>query len=54
MITIKINKKIRVQKHLVSGIKITIHLENGKWSIVKLNKHQVELLKFCLQLLIPD
>ncbi len=54
MITIKVGKDIKIQKHLINGVKITIHLDNGKWSTKKLDKHQSELLKFSLELLLPD
>lgn len=47
MITFKISKDIKIQEYLIKGLKFTIHI-NDKWIIIKLNEHQVELLKYLI------
>jgi len=50
MKTIKINNKLRIQEHS-EGLKMYIKLKNKKWTSVKINKNESELLKLSLSLL---
>lgn len=55
MITIKISKDVKVQKHLENGLKFIIRYDKNKqltWIIIKLNKDKLELLKFIIDLIL--
>jgi len=57
MITIKISKNVKVQKHLDNGMKFIIRYDKNKqlsWIIIKLNKDKLELLKFIVDLILND
>lgn len=49
MITIKIGKRIRIQKYLISGLKLFL-LDNNKWICLKFNKNEKELLYYTIKL----
>lgn len=53
MITVKINKHISIQSYLKNGIKILVnyHKDKKKWFIIKLDKHEKDLLKFIITIL---
>lgn len=57
MITIKISKDVKVQKHLENGLKFIIRYDKNKrltWIIIKLDKNKLELLKFIVDLILKD
>ena len=57
MITIKISKDVKIQKHLENGLKFIIRYDKNKrltWIIIKLDKNKLELLKFIVDLILND
>ena len=57
MITIKISKDVKVQKHLENGLKFIIRYDKNKcltWIIIKLDKNKLELLKFIIDLILDN
>lgn len=51
MIIVKITNKIKIQKHLINGIKIFLK-HKDKWFCIKLNNKELELLEFMIKSII--
>lgn len=51
MITIKVNKHLKVQKYLNKSIKMFIKIKN-EWFSIKLNEYEIELLEYIIKIII--
>ncbi len=56
MITIRITNEVILQKYLKNGLKIFVNYnkDKTKWFIIKLDKHQLELLKFIIEVITSE
>lgn len=52
MITIKINKRIKIKEYMNNGLKIFVKLQNNKWICLKFNYNEIELLHFVINAII--
>jgi len=51
--TVRINKEIVIQKHLLKGLKIYVKV-NDKWYCLKLNGKDLDYLMFGIHALVND
>jgi len=54
LITIKISKRLKIQKYKGNGLRIFINLKViNKWISLKLNEREVQLLIYIIKIIYP-
>lgn len=52
MITIKLSKRIKVQKYKNNGLRLFVFIKNiNKWFSIKLSEKEIELLEFIIKII---